>query len=166
MRSVQYNLSPGSYTFKVKSRNIDGIWTEKPAEFSFEILPPFWKTGLFLTLASLSVIALVMIVIFRLKRQTIILDRKVKKRTAELEIKIHELETSENKINKLEGLLPICSHCKKIKVEEEKLPDKWIQIENYIQERSDADFSHGICPECRRKLYPELFPPKNNNESE
>lgn len=51
----------------------------------------------------------------------------------------------------LEGILPVCASCKRIRDEE----GKWHQIESYIRERSDADFSHGICPECREKLYPE-----------
>lgn len=53
----------------------------------------------------------------------------------------------------LEGILPVCASCKKIR------DDKacWHQIEEYIHDRSAVDFSHGICPECARKLYPELF---------
>ena len=52
----------------------------------------------------------------------------------------------------LRGLLPICASCKKIR------DDKgyWNQIEVYITEHSEAEFSHGICPECVKKLYPEI----------
>jgi len=55
-------------------------------------------------------------------------------------------------VNRLSGLLPICSSCKKIR------DDKgyWNQLESYIQEHSEAEFSHGICPECSKKLYPDL----------
>lgn len=53
----------------------------------------------------------------------------------------------------LEGILPVCASCKKIR-DDKKC---WHQIEEYIQERSAVDFSHGICPDCARKLYPELF---------
>ncbi len=56
----------------------------------------------------------------------------------------------------LEGILPVCASCKKIRDEK----DNWHQIESYIRERSDAEFSHGICPECAEKLYPELNPYK------
>lgn len=52
----------------------------------------------------------------------------------------------------LEGILPVCASCKRIRDEE----GNWHQIESYVRERSDADFSHGICPECREKLYPEF----------
>lgn len=60
-------------------------------------------------------------------------------------------------IKTLTGLLPICSHCKKIR------DDKgyWSQIESYIHEHSDAEFSHSICPECADKYYPEMDLYKN-----
>ncbi len=62
-----------------------------------------------------------------------------------------ELKEAIAKIKTLSGLLPICANCKKIR------DDKgyWNQIENYIRDRSEAEFSHGICPECSKKLYPE-----------
>lgn len=53
----------------------------------------------------------------------------------------------------LEGILPVCASCKKIRDEK----DHWHQIETYITDRSDAHFSHGLCPECAEKLYPEFF---------
>ena len=53
----------------------------------------------------------------------------------------------------LQGLLPICASCKKIRDEK----GQWNQIENYIRSRSEADFSHGICPECARRLYPDHY---------
>jgi signal transduction histidine kinase len=55
-------------------------------------------------------------------------------------------------IKQLKGMLPICSNCKKIR------DDKgyWNHLELYIEEHADASFSHGICPECIKKLYPEL----------
>ena len=69
---------------------------------------------------------------------------------------IAELDNSLKEINRLRGILPICSHCKKIR------DDKgyWSQIESYISEHSEAVFSHSICPECAEKFYPDLVPPK------
>lgn len=57
------------------------------------------------------------------------------------------------KVKTLSGLLPICANCKKIR------DDKgyWNQIESYVSKHSDADFSHSICPDCERKLYPDYF---------
>ena len=64
---------------------------------------------------------------------------------------IDNLKKSLTKVRKLSGLLPICASCKKIR------DDKgyWNQIEAYIRDHSEAEFSHGICPECSEKLYPK-----------
>lgn len=70
----------------------------------------------------------------------------------ELSHTITKLEKSLTEVKTLSGLLPICAHCKKVRDDQ----GYWKQIEEYISERSDADFSHGICPECARKLYPQL----------
>jgi hypothetical protein len=56
-------------------------------------------------------------------------------------------------IKLLRGILPICSSCKKIRDDE----GYWTQIESYIDKYSDAVFSHGICPDCAQKLYPEQY---------
>jgi K+-sensing histidine kinase KdpD len=61
-------------------------------------------------------------------------------------------EDSEDHARRLEGFLPICSHCKKIRDDN----DIWQPIESYIRDRSDAEFSHGICPECLKMHYPEF----------
>lgn len=55
------------------------------------------------------------------------------------------------KVKKLEGILPICSSCKRIRNEK----GEYEQVDRYISEHSDALFSHGLCKECTRKLYPE-----------
>jgi hypothetical protein len=55
------------------------------------------------------------------------------------------------RIRILEGLLPICGHCKKIKID-----DKWEQLETYITKHSLAKFSHSICPDCMKTHYPGL----------
>jgi hypothetical protein len=55
------------------------------------------------------------------------------------------------RIKILEGFLPICANCKKIRHEE-----SWDQIEKYISDHSLAQFSHSICPDCMKKLYPEF----------
>ncbi|MCK5255958.1 MAG: hypothetical protein KAQ81_08055, partial [Deltaproteobacteria bacterium] len=73
------------------------------------------------------------------------LEQKVKERTAELEKRIKEVKV-------LSGFLPICASCKKIRDDR----GYWNQIESYISTHSDAEFTHGICPECTKKLYPEF----------
>ena len=62
-------------------------------------------------------------------------------------------ETIEKHARRLEGLLPICSHCKKIRDDQ----NGWHPIESYIRERSDAEFSHGICPECLKIHYRDFI---------
>ena len=71
----------------------------------------------------------------------------------EKEVLISELKKALSEVKTLRGILPICSFCKKIR------DDKgyWNQVEDYVKQRSDADFSHGICPECVRKHYPDLI---------
>ncbi len=78
----------------------------------------------------------------------------VKHRAAkEREKLIAELENALLQVKRLSGLLPICASCKKIRDEQ----GDWEQIEDYIATHSEADFSHSICPQCARKLYPEIF---------
>lgn len=60
------------------------------------------------------------------------------------------------KIKHLEGILPVCASCKKIRDGE----GNWQPIELYIRDRSGLEFSHGVCPECARRLYPDYFPPE------
>ncbi|SMC78149.1 Response regulator receiver domain-containing protein [Desulfocicer vacuolatum DSM 3385] len=78
------------------------------------------------------------------------------KARVDLHIKLHhtmaDLKKALSKVKTLSGFLPICSHCKKIR------DDKgyWNQIEAYIHNHSDAEFSHGICPECAQKYYPDF----------
>ena len=77
------------------------------------------------------------------------------------ELFTNEIITAQNKLKQevktLSGFLPICASCKKIRDDN----GYWNQIEEYIREHSEAEFSHGICPDCKTKLYPELDSAKN-----
>lgn len=66
---------------------------------------------------------------------------------------IQALQEALSQVKTLQGLLPICASCKKIKNDK----GYWEQIEIYITEHSEVDFSHGICPECAEKLYPDYY---------
>ena len=72
-----------------------------------------------------------------------------------LMVKISDLQEALLRIKRLEGFLPICSHCKKIRIEggDAKEQKSWVPFEKYIQDRTDAEFSHGLCPECLKKFY-------------
>jgi methyl-accepting chemotaxis protein len=74
-----------------------------------------------------------------------------------LKKKIDELEKALAHIKNLEGILPICSHCKKIRLEGTEAEDQknWVQVERYISAKTDAQFSHSICPACLQKHYPD-----------
>ena len=65
---------------------------------------------------------------------------------------IANLEKALADVKTLSGLMPICAGCKKIRDDQ----GYWTQIETYIKTHSDAEFSHGICPECTKKHYPDL----------
>ncbi len=82
----------------------------------------------------------------------IIRDVSIRKQAeAEREHLLVELSDAVAKIKTLTGLLPICSSCKKIRDE----AGHWTAIELYVRDRTEADFSHGICPECLKRLYPD-----------
>jgi len=88
----------------------------------------------------------------RLKKNHDLLVNEITKRhqaEKEKEKLIKKLEQALTEVKSLRGIVPICSHCKNIR------DDKgyWNKLELYIQEHSEAEFSHGICPECTEKLY-------------
>lgn len=85
----------------------------------------------------------------RSARQRALLEQQVMARTAELEKALNEVKT-------LEGLLPVCSSCKNIRDES----GAWHAVETYVSQRTDADFSHSICPDCVTRLYPDFQPRK------
>jgi PAS domain S-box-containing protein len=80
-------------------------------------------------------------------------DITARKQTeAERDKLIQDLQEALANIKSLSGLLPICASCKKIRDDQ----GYWSQVESYIQKHSDATFTHGICPDCIKKLYPDL----------
>ncbi len=92
---------------------------------------------------------------------TEVLERRVRERTHELTRAseesartIDELQKALAPVRTLGGLLPICSSCTRIRNDE----GYWTRIEAYIRDHSEAEFTHGICPECAKQLYPEAAP--------
>jgi len=77
-------------------------------------------------------------------------ERRIAER--EREQLINDLQNALSEVRTLQGFLPICSACKKIR------DDKgyWNQIEEYLDKHSELQFSHGICPGCAKKLYPDI----------
>lgn len=66
---------------------------------------------------------------------------------------IVNLQNALNEIKTLRGFIPICASCKKIRDD----AGFWTEIEIYVRDHTEAQFSHGICPDCARKLYPDMF---------
>lgn len=70
--------------------------------------------------------------------------RRILELQERLQERVHQLEDALSRVKQLQGLLPICSYCKKIRDDQ----NYWQQVETYIASHSEAGFSHGICPDC------------------
>ena len=142
-RRVAYytNIPPGQYRFRVSARNGDGRWSPAPAGLELYLAPHFYQTRWFLGLCGASIL-LAAISVHRVR------VRYLKAREKELSARVEDGLTQ---IKVLRGLLPTCASCKKIRDE----GGSWNNMESYIREHSEAHFSHGICPECMVKLYPD-----------
>jgi ligand-binding sensor domain-containing protein len=149
-RAAYYtSLRPGYYRFRVMGCNNDGVWNETGASFAFELQPHFYETYWFFSLVLIALGGSAFGA-YRLRVWQLL------QREKELSARIQEALAN---IKVLGGLIPICSNCKKIR------DDKgyWDLLEGYIQSHSEAKFSHGICPDCAKKLYPEIFPLKKES---
>ncbi len=142
-RVVHYtNLAPGHYRFRAIAANGDGVWNEQGAEIAFSQAPHFYETRWFYVALALSlIVAGAATQRLRVKR--------LQMRGRELSVRVEE---AVSQIKVLRGLLPICASCKMIRDDK----GSWNQMEAYIHERSEAEFSHGMCPNCTEKLYPGL----------
>lgn len=78
-------------------------------------------------------------------RDVIVSERDLAHRNEELQKALSEMK-------QLKGIIPICSGCKKIRQD----TGFWQHVEEYVRDHSDAEFSHGICPDCMKQLYPSL----------
>ncbi len=81
---------------------------------------------------------------------------EVGRRMVEMQVvlanRIAELRQALDQVNTLRGIVPICANCKKIRNDE----GYWQQVEVYVRDHTDAEFSHGICPECIKRIYPDV----------
>jgi len=78
---------------------------------------------------------------------------QLKARDQEKSALIQDLQQALTTIKSLQGILPICSSCKKIRSDE----GQWTQLETYISGHTEAEFSHGLCPDCARNLFPDYY---------
>lgn len=82
--------------------------------------------------------------LINLQRESVKKNLLLEKLGRKLDLRIAELEDALARVKQLEGIIPICSYCKKIRDDQ----DSWQGLEKYISAHSEASFSHGICPEC------------------
>jgi len=131
-------LPPGSYEFQVKACNNDGLWNESGARIAFTLRPHFYQTLWFYGLMVLATAGAIL---------SLFVLRAHQHRLAEQELQTR-IQEALTKIKTLQGMLPICAWCHKIR------DDKgyWSQIEDYLGTHTQAEFSHGICPDCRGKI--------------
>ncbi len=146
---VRYtNLGPGSYRFLVEAAGSDGKWTAATSVVELTIAAPFWRRGWF---AALCVLAAAMLAAtshrLRLRRVEVKnreLETRVVERTSELVEEKRKVEDALAEVKTLSGMLPICSACKNVRDDR----GYWERIEIYIRDRSEAEFTHGLCPDC------------------
>jgi hypothetical protein len=86
--------------------------------------------------------------------------RKRQSAEDEKDVLINELRQALNEVKTLQGIIPICAACKKIRDDQ----GYWRQVEAYVSNHSNALFFHGICPECVKVLYPEIANELNMNQ--
>lgn len=90
-------------------------------------------------------------------RARVNVGRRMVEMQEELASKIEELNRALGQIKTLRGIVPICSSCKKIRDDE----GYWQQVEVYVRNHTEAEFSHGICPSCMERLYRDFTPGAN-----
>ncbi len=136
------SLPAGSYVFEVMASDEFGRWGGTPASFVFSVRPRFTQTWTFFVLCALALLALGFSVqqarVLRLARRKQELDRIAREAVAQVKV--------------LSGLLPICSRCKMIRDDE----GYWNELEIFIDQHSEASFTHGICPSCSKEYLQNL----------
>jgi len=142
-RRVAYytSLPAGQYVFRVTACNNDGACDAEGASTSFTLKPHLYQTRGFWIVVTLALIG-VGVSAYRIR------INQLRAREAELQVRVDEAVAQ---IQVLDGMLPICAGCKKIRND----TGYWDQIETYISKNSRASFSHGMCPECLARLYPD-----------
>lgn len=151
-------LPGGRYHFQARAAREGGSFGPV-AEVAVSVRPAWWLTWWALSIWSLlgaaAVYGLLKIRLAALARKKAALEAEVAARTEELRARNEDLSSALAQVKQLSGLLPICSCCKKIRDDH----GYWNQLESYISDHSQADFTHGICPECAKEMFPE-FPDK------
>ncbi len=138
------DLGPGYWDIDV-SAHVENTGTSSwtaPLHIRIYMAPHFWERRW----VQLFVLMILIGAVFGIVRFR---NRRLARRAEELQQRVDETVAN---MGVLRGLLPICAWCRKVRDDE----GYWGELEHYIQEHTDADFSHGICPECLAKHFPDL----------
>jgi hypothetical protein len=139
------NIPPGRYRFVVMARNSDGIWSKEGASAEVYLVPRFYQRAWFLAVVAAGIAFTGIGIGLGVHRVRI---RRLHASERELARRVDE---SLAHIKMLRGLLPICAWCKRVRDDE----GYWTQMEAYVRDHSQAEFSHGLCPDCLRENFPE-----------
>jgi ligand-binding sensor domain-containing protein len=133
-------LAPGRYTFLLRVDS-DQASEEPSASLRIVIEPPFWSTWWWRA-GCAAVLLVAVFVVHRARVHRLMLRERLLKA---------RVEEALSRVKVLRGVLPICPTCKKVKDDR----GYWDWVESYVRDRSEADFSHSICPPCLEQLYPD-----------
>jgi len=166
-------LPAGRYVMRIWGRAFDGK-ISGPVEFPFEVAPAPWNHPaaymVYFLAAGAAAWGILRLRTRVLRERTLALEVAVTQRTriieqqsqaleasnSELQGRNRELSSALSEVKTLQGLIPICAYCKKIRDDQ----GFWEQMEHYISHHSGAQFSHGICPDCRDQFFPPIPPKK------
>lgn len=142
-REVTYSgLAPGTYDFEVEASNVQGQFLGQPTVVHLEVAPGFYQSWQFSALLLLLPLLLAggfyRLRVYQHQQRKKELDRRIQEATAAIEI--------------LSGMLPICSSCHKVRDD----GGFWEQVESFLSSHSEAQFTHGLCPDCCAKVLAEL----------
>lgn len=145
-REARYtNIPPGRYRFTVLAGAGGGVWNDAGASAQVYLVPHFYQRGWFQLLLGLVIAGtLAGAGVGRHQAQV----RRLEASERELARRVEE---SVAHIKVLRGLLPVCAWCKRVRDDE----GYWTQMEAYVRTHSQAEFSHGLCPDCLRANFPE-----------
>lgn len=146
------------FAFAYTMASIIAMWFLASLQMNGSIVPDIdgpYQTALDLTVVFVMILFVVYFLIKTLDKalkdaQSELSERKrIEERREKL---ISELQAALSEVKTLRGIIPICANCKKVRDDE----GYWQQVEKYIQDRSEAAFSHSICHECAKKIYPDI----------
>jgi tetratricopeptide (TPR) repeat protein len=152
--SVQESIKIAETSMKIvsirKDHEIDTLKKEQLIS-SLKIEKQRYFSTIFIS--SIGFLVAIIFILMNYNRKTQQTKQSLEKTNAELAVVNGELRDKVDEIKTLSGLLPICSHCKKIRDD----AGYWTQLEGYISEHTSATFTHGICPHCADDMFPEAM---------